>query len=100
VAVVEEIGWRGFLVPELARLVSGRLVIVLGRLAWAAFHYPLLLFVPGGNHGLPLWYGVFMFTLVIVAASVPYVWLRLRSRSLWPAVVLHTIHNVLTHAAH
>lgn len=36
-----------------------------------------------------------MFTLVIVASNVPYVWLRMDSGSLWPAVVLHTIHNTL-----
>ena len=62
------------------------------------FHYPLLLLVQGGNHGLPVWYGVPMFTLVIMAANVPYVWLRLRSGSLWPAVVLHTIHNALIYS--
>ena len=81
-ALFEEIGWRGFLVPSLARLVSGRRVVVLSGLAWAAFHYPLLLLVPGGNHGLPEWYGVLMFTLVILAANVSYVWLRMRSGSL------------------
>ena len=97
-ALFEEIGWRGFLVPALVRLVSGRQVLLLSGLAWAVFHYPLLLFVQGGNHGLPVWYGVPMFTLVIMAANVPYVWLRLRSGSLWPAVVLHTIHNALIYS--
>ena len=52
-ALFEEVGWRGFLVPSLARLVSGPAVLLLSGLAWAAFHYPLLMLLPGGNHGLP-----------------------------------------------
>jgi membrane protease YdiL (CAAX protease family) len=97
-ALREEIGWRGFLVLALARLLPASMVGVVSGLAWAAFHYPLLVLVPGGNHGLPLWYGLTTFTLAILAAAGPYVWLRMRTGSLWPAVLLRTSHNVLIYS--
>jgi hypothetical protein len=34
-----------------------------------------------------------MFGLMIIAISFAYTWLRLRSGSLWPAVLLHAFHN-------
>jgi membrane protease YdiL (CAAX protease family) len=94
-ALFEEIGWRGYLVPVLARLAPAGWVAPLSGLAWAAFHYPLILFVPGASHGLPAWYALTNFTLTIVLLSVPYAWFRLRSRSLWPVVLMHVSHNIL-----
>ena len=34
-----------------------------------------------------------MFAVMIMAISFPYAWLRLKSGSLWPAVLLHASHN-------
>jgi len=97
-ALFEEIGWRGFLVPALARLAPPGRVALLSGLAWAAFHFPLILLVPGAGHGLPSWYALTSFTLMVVLLSVPCAWLRLRARSLWPVVLLHTSHNVLVYS--
>lgn len=92
-AVGEEIGWRGFLVPALARITSFERTAVIGGLAWAVFHYPLMLFVDGGTHGTPTWYALACFTLLIGGANVAYTWLRLRSGSLGPVVLMHAMHN-------
>jgi membrane protease YdiL (CAAX protease family) len=97
-ALFEEIGWRGFLVPALARLVPPGRVAALSGLAWAAFHFPLILLVPGAAHGLPSWYALTTFTLMVMLVSVPCAWQRLRSGSLWPVMLMHATHNVLVYA--
>ena len=92
-ALGEEIGWRGFLVPELAKVVRFPAVGLISGLMWAAYHYPVLLFADY-NAGTPAWYGLTCFTLGVVAESFILAWLVLRSRSLWPAAILHGSHNL------
>ncbi len=41
----------------------------------------------------PAWFALPSFTLVIVVVSVIIAWLRLKTRSLWPAVILHASNN-------
>ena len=93
-AAGEEIGWRGFLVPALAqRLNTGGVVLVSG-LIWAAWHYPLILFAEY-NSAAPKPYAVACFTVMIVATGAIAAWLRLKSGSVWPAVMLHACHNAV-----
>ena len=88
----EELGWRGFLVPELARFLSfGRVALVSGAV-WALFPYPFLI-SPAYAEVPPTVPSVFAFTAGIIAASFPLAWLRLRSGSVWPAVLAHAAHN-------
>lgn len=87
-AVGEQLGWSSFLVTRLngAPLVVG--------LAWAAFHYPLMLFVPGAvRPGVPTPWALLWFTVEAVALAFPMVALRLRTGSIWPVLVLHTTLN-------
>ena len=96
-ATGEEIGWRGFLVPSLARRMSfGRAAVVSGVI-WAAWHSPLIV-LADYNAGKPTWYSLFWFAVMVTALSVPFAWLRLRSGSLWPAAVLHATHNLFVQA--
>jgi membrane protease YdiL (CAAX protease family) len=92
-ALGEEIGWRGFLVPELAKVVSFPAVGLISGLMWAAYHFPVLLFADY-NAGTPAWFGLTCFTLMVVADSFLLAWLTLRSGSLWPAAILHGSHNL------
>jgi membrane protease YdiL (CAAX protease family) len=92
-ATGEEIGWRGYLVPALARRMSLVGIATLSGGIWAAWHIPLVVF---GNYnaGTPKWYAVICFTISVVSLSLPLAWLRLRSGSLWPAALLHASHNL------
>jgi uncharacterized protein len=90
----EEIGWRGFLVPELAKVVPFRGVALISGLMWAAWHYPILLF-GDYNRGAPAWFSLMCFTIMIVAVSFIMARLRLCSGSLWTAALLHASHNRL-----
>ena len=92
-ALGEEIGWRGFLVPELAKVVGFPGVGLISGLMWAAYHYPILIFADY-NAGTPVWYGLGCFTVMVVADSFILAWLTLRSGSLWPAAIFHGSHNL------
>jgi CAAX protease family protein len=92
-ALGEEIGWRGFLVPELAKVVSFPAVGIISGLMWAVYHYPVLLFADY-NAATPPWYALSCFTVMVVADSFILAWLTLRSGSLWPAAIFHGSHNL------
>jgi membrane protease YdiL (CAAX protease family) len=92
-ALGEEIGWRGFLVPELSKVVSFPMVGLISGLMWAIYHFPVLLFADY-NAGTPAWYGLTCFTVLVVADSFILAWITLRSGSLWPAAILHASHNL------
>lgn len=92
-ALGEEIGWRGFLVPELAKITSFTKTALISGAAWSVYHYPLILFA-NYNSGAPKWYALLVFTWMVIAGSFVYAWLRLKSGSVWTAVILHASHNL------
>jgi membrane protease YdiL (CAAX protease family) len=93
-ALGEEIGWRGLLVPELARRVTFARTALLSGAIWAVWHYPLLLFADY-NSGTPAWYGLACFSVMVLGISFVYAWMRLRSGSLWTGMFLHASHNLV-----
>lgn len=92
-ALGEEIGWRGFLVPELARRSSLPRVALVSGAIWAVWHWPILLFADY-NGGTRPWYSLACFTVLVLAIAFVFAWLRLASGSVWPAVILHASHNL------
>jgi uncharacterized protein len=92
-ALGEEIGWRGFLVPELYNRMGYTKTSLLSAVIWAMWHYPILLFADY-NSGTPPWYGLSCFTVLVIAISFVFAWLRMRSGSLWTGVLLHASHNL------
>jgi len=90
----EEMGWRGFLVPELARFMSFTGVALVSGLVWSAWHLPLFLMGIYGADGTPMYYQLFFFTLLLVSNSVTMTYLRLKTNSLWTAVIFHASANV------
>jgi membrane protease YdiL (CAAX protease family) len=92
-ALGEEIGWRGFLVPRLARVMSPLGVAMVSGVVWTLYHVAILVGADY-NSGTPLWWGLSCFTVMIMSLSVVMTWLRLRSGSVWPAVLLHGAHNL------
>lgn len=92
-ALGEEIGWRGFLVPQLARNYSFTTTALVSGLVWSLWHYPILIFADY-NSGTPIWYGLTCFTVMVVSGSFIFAWMRLRSGSLWTGVLLHASHNL------
>jgi len=93
-ALGEEIGWRGFLVPELSKVTGFVGTSVISGLMWSAWHYPAIL-LTDYNGGTPPWFGLGCFTAAVIGESFIFTWITQRSRSLWPAAFLHGAHNTL-----
>ena len=92
-ALGEELGWRGLLVPELSKCMSfGRTAFISGAI-WIVFHVPAMLF-SAYHSAAPLWFGLSMFTVSLMSISVILTWMRMRTGSVWTAVVLHASHNL------
>lgn len=96
-ALGEEIGWRGFLVPELSSITGFTGTALISGGIWAVYHYPAMLFADYHGGG-PLWYSMLCFTVMAIAFSFVMTWFREKSGSLWTAVFLHAAHNVFVQA--
>jgi len=92
-AMGEEIGWRGFFVPELFKHTSYTKTALLSGIVWSLWHYPILIFADY-NSGTPTWYALTCFTVMVVSISFIFAWFRLKSGSLWTGVLLHASHNL------
>jgi uncharacterized protein len=92
-ALGEEIGWRGFLVPELFKTTGFTSTALISGMVWSCWHYPILIW-GDYNAGTPTWYGLTCFTVMVVAISFVFAWMRLKSGSLWTGVLLHASHNL------
>ena len=90
----EEIGWRGLLVTELSKLMSFSGVALISGVAWSLWHWPLIIKGLYGNSTTPLYYQLFFFSLFIVSTSVIMTYLRMKSGSLWNAVIYHASSNI------
>jgi membrane protease YdiL (CAAX protease family) len=93
----EEIGWRGLLLPELARRTTFTRAALISGVIWAIYHYPLVFFADYRSTA-PLWFVVPMFTVSILSVSLFAAWLRLKSGSLWTGAILHASHNLFVQA--
>jgi membrane protease YdiL (CAAX protease family) len=92
-ALGEEIGWRGFLVPELFKTTSFTATALISGVIWSCWHYPLLIW-GDYNSGTPTWFGLSCFTVLVISISFLFAWLRLKSGSLWTGALLHASHNL------
>jgi membrane protease YdiL (CAAX protease family) len=89
----EELGWRGFLFPELHRMTSFTTASLISGIVWALFHLPLILFADY-NSTAPRAFVVVVFSISAIARTFLHNWFRARSGSVWPNAVLHASNNV------
>jgi membrane protease YdiL (CAAX protease family) len=87
----EEIGWRGYMLTRLIAAGVPQPLFVSG-LIWAVWHFPLILSGAYASGPSPLLSAGLFMIMVIGIALVAGV-LRLRSGSVWPAIVLHAAWN-------
>lgn len=91
-ALGEEIGFRGYLLPRL--LGSGRTrALLLSGFLHGVWHLPLILLTPFYHSAGNPWIVVPFFLLTLTAAGVFYGYLRLTSASTWPAALAHGAFN-------
>lgn len=93
VALGEEIGWSGFLIPKLSRMYSVTLVSLIAGAYFAIWHFPAIIGDIYG-YGTPLWISLPGFTLAALGATFFKTALIKKSKSLWTGAILHTSHNL------
>lgn len=89
----EEIGWRGYLLPKLMSL-GHRKALLLSGLMQAAWHLPLIFLTPFYHGEGSLWIIVPLFLTTLTVAGILFGYLRIASKSTWPAVIAHAVFSV------
>lgn len=89
----EELGWRGFLVPELFISFDFKKTALISGVIWSLWHLPGFLDGNYGQGSTPIALRLFCFLIMVLSGAVMLAWIRLESGSLWPAVVFHATHN-------
>lgn len=94
-ALTEEIGWRGYLLPRVQTMVSKRKAALVVGFIHGMFHVPLMVLTTTYNNIGSRWVVVPTVVVTITAAGAFYAWLKDRSGSVWPVAVAHGTVNVL-----
>lgn len=90
----EELGWRGFLVPELYKHYDFTKTALISGVIWAVYHWPLAIFLMAPRLGVSPVPLMAFILLGGIGLSTIMAWFRLRSGSVWTAVIFHMALNV------
>jgi|SRR5580704_10058295 membrane protease YdiL (CAAX protease family) len=93
-ALGEEIGWRGFLVPECLKVMPFARAGLFSGTIWALWHVPGILYAGYNAGDIPLGYQFACFFVMVIASGVFFAWLRVATNSVWPCALLHAAHNL------
>jgi membrane protease YdiL (CAAX protease family) len=87
----EEFGWRGFLFPKLTEKYRPIAAAVILGIVWAIWHLPLFWISGTSQFTTPFW----LYLIYILALSVQYAWVYLRTDgNLFACLLLHTFTNI------
>ena len=88
----EEVGWRGFMYPVMQRIWGWKKAIIISGGIWALWHLTLVI---SGLYlsGTILEYRIPVFIIEVFALTVIITWIRMKSKSVWPAIFFHALHN-------
>jgi membrane protease YdiL (CAAX protease family) len=89
----EELGWRGFLVPELYKHANFTKTALISGLIWSVYHYPFVIGLEADELGVNTVYLLITATVGGIGLSTIMAWLRLKSGSVWTAVFFHAALN-------
>ena len=101
-ALGEEIGWRGFLYPQLKTRFGRKKGYLLGGFIWGAWHWPLIWLIgyeygasaanPSGYVGFPI-SGMLVFSIVTTGLGIMHARLYEKSESIWLPALFHGAFN-------
>ena len=102
VALGEEIGWRGFLYPQLKEKFGRKKGWLLGGAIWGAWHWPLIWLIgyeygaatgnEAGYLGFPI-VGMLLFCVITVGLGILHDYLYEKSESIWVPAIFHGAFN-------
>ena len=91
-ALGEEIGWRGFMYPQLKARFGYKKGILFGGVIWAVWHWPLIRLIGYeygvGYIGFPI-SGMLVFCVFTTAGGLIHDWLYEKSGSIWLPALFH-----------
>jgi uncharacterized protein len=91
-AMGEELGWRGYLLPQLLHLGEWKAIII-SSVIWGFWHAPAIM--QGHNYpGYPV-AGVFMMVIFTVLLGIIFSWLYLNTKSPWVPALAHGSVNAV-----
>lgn len=94
----EEFGWRGYLYPQLEKIMPLPAAVIVGGIIWGLWHAPLT--ISGHNFGTDYagfpYIGILLITADCICTGAFLTLLTRRTKSVWPAVVAHGINNTAT----
>lgn len=95
VAIGEESGFRGYMMPRLMQIMSIRKAIIVGGVIWGVWHIPLICM--GYNFGTDYngfpYVGIAMMILNCIFAGCILTMITIRTESIWPATLMHAFNN-------
>lgn len=93
----EELGWRGYLLPQLDKAFGQKRAILYSGIIWGVWHAPMIAL--GHNYGFGYlgapWTGILMMTLFCVCSGAFLSWLTLKTGSVIPAAMTHSAINAM-----
>lgn len=99
-ALGEELGWRGYLLPQLCNRLSVAKSILISTVIWGVWHAPMIAL--GHNYGLGYpgapWLGIGAMILFCMAIGSIFSYLSLKTNSALPAALGHGALNAITSA--
>jgi len=93
-ALGEETGWRGLMYPVMQRIWDWKKALLLSGFVWTVWHLPLVI---SGVYlqGTVMVYRIPAIIIEVLAVNVIITWVRMKSNSVWPAILFHAVHNYL-----
>lgn len=90
---LEEIGWRGYLLPKLLENFSPTIATLIVGCVWSIWHIPMW-FVVGSNQQKLIFLS---FAISCIATSLIMTPLFYKTRSIWLCILLHAIDNACSY---
>ncbi|MGL5755798.1 MAG: CPBP family intramembrane glutamic endopeptidase [Paraclostridium sp.] len=91
----EELGWRGYLLPNLSKKYSLVKATLITGVIWGIWHAPMI--AMGHNYGLGYitapWGGIFAMTIFCVCLGSLFSYVTIKTKSCIPAVIGHAMIN-------
>jgi membrane protease YdiL (CAAX protease family) len=93
VTIGEELGWRGYVLEKMVRLLGVNRGLILLGLVWGYWHLPIILMGYNfPNH--PVLGAVVLMPISTIFMGIFLGWLYLRSRSIWMPALAHAAMNL------
>ena len=91
----EESGWRGYMMPQLMKLMGTEKAVFVGGVIWGLWHAPLT--CVGHNFGTEYpgfpYLGILVMCISSTSLGIALTYITVKSGSVWPAAIMHAVNN-------